>query len=128
MLLGADAGVDEDAALLVPLERVEPELLGVGEAAEDGGQEDAVVGAVRLVAEHADVEAVGRAGEDFLDDAGAGHAGADDDEGRAASLDHGAAPAGSASVINPRGRNLRMPESERQQGKIGARAGANRGR
>src|SRR5262249_28066771 len=56
--VGADAAVDEDAAAVVPVERVEPEAVGVVEAAQDGRKEDAVVGAVGFGAEHADVEAV----------------------------------------------------------------------
>src|SRR5262249_9347300 len=80
------------AALLIPLERVEPQPARLDEATEDAGEQDAVVGAVRLVAEHADTEAVRVAGEQFLDDAAAGHAGADDDHGRASCLDHGETP------------------------------------
>ena len=77
MLSALTPAVDVDAVLLVPLERIEPELAGVLEAAEDGGQQDAVVGAVRLGAEHANVEAIRVAGQDFLDHLGPGHAGAD---------------------------------------------------
>ena len=58
------------------------------ETAEDAGKEDAVIGAVRLGAEHADGEAIRVAGEDIFDNFGAGHAGADDDHRFATLADH----------------------------------------
>jgi hypothetical protein len=77
----AHAGVQRDRVALVPVERVEEDpgrILGAGE---DVRQRDAVVVAVRLVAEHRDVEQLGAAAfEDLLDRAGAGHAVADDDQ------------------------------------------------
>src|SRR5262245_23210064 len=69
-----------------------PQLGGIDEAAEDAGQQDAVVGAVRLVAEHAYGEAVGGAREQLLDDAGAGHASTDNHDRRASCLNHGGTP------------------------------------
>src|SRR5262245_8109914 len=79
--------MNKDAALLIPLERVQPELGRVLEAAKDAGEMDAIVGAVRLRAEDADAEPLGSAGEQFLGDLGARHASTDNHQGRAC-FDH----------------------------------------
>src|SRR5207248_10851495 len=74
------AGVEGDVVLLVPRERVEEDFLRVLRPVEHVGEQDAVVVAVRLVAEHHDVEPVAAEGEDVLDEPGAGHAVADHDQ------------------------------------------------
>ena len=75
------AGIERDGVFVVPGERVEKDLAGVGDAAEHVRQQDAVVVAVGLVAENGDVEHRRTiACEDLLDGADAGHAVADDDE------------------------------------------------
>jgi hypothetical protein len=86
--LDAHPGVDEHAPGAIPVERVEPELLRLAEAAEHAGEQDAVVGAVRLGAEQAEMEHLRGARQDLLDDASPGHAGAHDDHGGARRLDH----------------------------------------
>src|SRR5205823_8735496 len=68
---GPDSGVDENAVTLVPVEGVDPQIFGIVEAAQDTGQQNAVVGAVRLGAEHADGEAGGPAGPHLLRHPGA---------------------------------------------------------
>ena len=66
---------------LVPGERIEEDLAGVLRAVQHVRQQDPVVVAVRLVAEHDDVELLGAAArQDLLDGARAGHAVADDHE------------------------------------------------
>src|SRR5262249_17768531 len=78
----------EDAMTLVPLKRVEPEPVWFRKAAEHAGQEDPVVGAVRLSAEHADRKALRLAGQHFLDHFGPCHAGSGDDQNRTSTLAH----------------------------------------
>src|SRR4051794_18665177 len=102
--LDADAGVDVDVAALVPVQSIEPELLRVGESTENARQQDAVVRAVRLRTEHADLKALSAARQDLLDDAGAGHAGAHDNHGRTAGLNHGWSPQRGRRTPRPPGK------------------------
>src|SRR6185436_16817133 len=69
-------------------QRVHEDLGGLLAAVEDVAEQDAVVVAVELGAEHGDVELVGRAAEDLLDHAGPGHAVPDHDELSPVRLDH----------------------------------------
>ncbi|AQA25381.1 nitrite reductase (NAD(P)H), large subunit domain protein [Rhodococcus sp. MTM3W5.2] len=77
---GAVAGVQRHAVLPVPAHRVEDQVLVVGArlARQHVREHDPVVVAVRLVADHRDVELVAAAsGEDLLHRAGTGHSVAD---------------------------------------------------
>ena len=71
---GADARVQSDVVLLVPLQRIDEDVLLAVSAGEDSGQEDAVVVAVRLIAEDRDIELVAAAlGQRLLDQPRSGH-------------------------------------------------------
>ena len=79
--LDAIAGVEHDAVLRVPRQRVDEDVLGLVASGQHAREQDAVVVAVRLVAEHGDRErAASAAGEHLLDQPGAGHAVADHDQ------------------------------------------------
>ena len=74
-LVDAGAGMQGDAVLLVPVQRVQVDLVVVLLAAEYVGQHDSVVVAVGFVTEHGDLELLGAAaGEHLLDRTGPGHA------------------------------------------------------
>ncbi|MCY1298590.1 hypothetical protein D9M70_480840 [compost metagenome] len=75
-------GKQLDAVLFVPLARVEHDVRHRLLAGQHRRQQDAVVVAVRLGAEHRDVVQVRGELEQFLDGAHAGHAVADDDQAR----------------------------------------------
>jgi hypothetical protein len=83
------AGVQGDAVVAVPVEIVEHDLGQRHLARQHRRQQDAVVVAVRLGAEHGDVVEVGRELEQLLDRAHAGHAVADQHEFH---LLHGVSP------------------------------------
>ncbi len=77
----ADAGVQRDVVVGVPVERVDEDVVRLLRSGQHAREQDAVVVAVRLVAEHGDLEAIAvGAGEHVLDEAGARHAVADDHE------------------------------------------------
>ena len=77
------AGMQPDAVGGVPRQRVDDDVVHAVGAGEDAREQDPVVVAVRLVAEHRDVEdLVAALGDHVLDESGAGHAVADDDEAR----------------------------------------------
>ena len=77
----ADAGVQRHVVLGVPVERVDEDVVRLLRAGEHAREQDAVVVAVRLVAEHGDLEAIAAgAREHVFDEAGARHAVADDHE------------------------------------------------
>jgi len=98
----ADAGVEADPVLVVPCEAVEEDLARILIAADDGGEQDAVVVAVRLVAEDGDVEEVlAAAAEDLFDRANAGHPVANDDQ---TNLSHGRAPVSQSTSRRPTSR------------------------
>ena len=77
---GLDAGVERDAVVAIPRERIHEDVRGGLSAVEHIAQENAVVIAVRLGPEHHDVETIRRPLQDFLDDPGSGHAVAYDHE------------------------------------------------
>src|SRR5436309_398459 len=98
--------MEGDSVLGVPGERVDEDVLGLVAAGEDAGQEDTVVVAVGLVAEDRDREAaVGVAGAQLLDEAGAGHAVADDN--------HAVLRGHANSPYDPRIESLPSREAER---------------
>ncbi len=71
--------VKRNPVLLIPGERVDEYLGSILQPAQNVGKQDAVVIAVRLVAEHRNVEQLGPAAcQNLLHGAGAGHAVADD--------------------------------------------------
>jgi hypothetical protein len=78
---GADAGVQRHVVVGVPVERIDEDVVRLLGSGEHARQQDPVVVAVRLVAEHGDAEAIAvGTGEHVLDEAGARHAVADDHE------------------------------------------------
>ena len=82
-LLDPDAGMQRDAVRRVPRQRVDDDVVRPVSAGEHARQQDAVVVAVRLVAEDRDVEQLAAAARQHVfDETGAGHAVADDDETR----------------------------------------------
>src|SRR6266851_2998714 len=71
---GAHAGVQPDVVLLVPGERIDEDVGGLVALGENAGEQDAVVVAVGLVAEHGDLPARAAAPrEQLLDETRAGH-------------------------------------------------------
>jgi hypothetical protein len=78
---GARAGMQLDAVLLVPVERIDENFARVLGAAENVREQDAVIVAIGLVAEHDDFELPRAAARDhLLDGARSGHAISDDNE------------------------------------------------
>ncbi len=77
---GPDAGMERDAVVAVPRQRIHEDVRGGLRAVEHVAQEDTVVVAVGLGPEHDDVEAIGCPSQDLFDHPGAGHAVAHDDE------------------------------------------------
>jgi hypothetical protein len=57
--LSPHSGVQPNRVPLIPVERIEQDVVGVGEAAENRRELNPVVVAVRLVAEHRDREPIG---------------------------------------------------------------------
>ncbi len=101
-------GDQPDAVLVVPVRRIDDDLVDRLFAGQHRGQQDAVVVRVRLGADDGDGVAVGSAGQQLLDRAHSGHPVADDNEALAArpniahrrlrrALRPGLAPAGQES-------------------------------
>src|SRR5712692_1285936 len=107
--------MDGHAVCLIPLERIEPELLGILETAQDARKENAVVSAVRLGAEHANLKSVRPPRHDFLDHFGAGHAGAHDNNRRLRRLFHSKPPRAIVTKYGPRAIH-HSPFGENNQG------------
>jgi hypothetical protein len=81
--LDADAGPQRHPVVGVPVVAVEDDVVLVLLTGQHRGEHDPVVVAVRLLAEHGDTELLAAAPlEHLLDEAGAGHAVADDDDPR----------------------------------------------
>ena len=80
-LLDARAGVKRDAVGRVPRHGVDEDVVGLVAARQHAREQNAVVVAARLVAEHRDVEAARAAAlEQIFDESRARHAVADDDQ------------------------------------------------
>ena len=112
----ADSGSQVDVVVGVPVQRIEVDLARIIASGKDIRQQDAVVVAVRLVAEHGDVEVLAAApGQHLLDRADPGHTVAHDDEPcLGGGYRMAVAGAASVTVITPppdRGRRSRCPSS-----------------
>jgi hypothetical protein len=104
-------GMQPDRVLLVPAELVEEDLVRLLHPTQHVREQDPVVIAVRLVAEHGDVEELGAtAAEDLLDSARTRHAVADDNQ---ALLAHQNTPEDSSNGVGGWGIGLRRPRSGR---------------
>ncbi len=101
----ADAETKRDAVALVPLERIEDDVVGAALAGEHRRQHDAVVVDVRLVAEDGDLE-LRRVREDLLHARHPGHSVADHHQAF-----HRASPGGPMSPGGPKGPPLRTQEN-----------------
>ena len=83
------AGIKPDAVVVVPVLRIDDDVVEALVARQHAGEHDAVVVHMRLGAEHGDAIAVRLVtGQQFLDRAHAGHAVADDDEMFSRVCDH----------------------------------------
>jgi len=76
-----NSGMDRDAILLIPLERIQKDIFHFVRAGNNTRQEDAVVISMRLFAEHDNVEVfLAIAAGQFFNESSAGHSVADDNQ------------------------------------------------